>query len=145
MPSSDEPHVIIKEHIIPRMESIERSQEELRQTYTAMQNQMDAVTNQMKAMELSNNDIKNTVVGYGQTHSMLIKTAMDSLVQINASNTQIVREVQTTKDKIEGNVQVAKLGTKEKVIVSLVGLISAPSVLLGLGKAGGFIIDMFSK
>ena len=140
MPSSEEPHAII-EKIIPRMEEIEKNQEILRQSYLSLENRMDAVTNQMKAMELSNNDIKNTVVGYGQTHSMLIKTAMDSLVQINASNTQIVREVQTTKDKIEGNVQVARLGTKEKVLVSVVGLISAPSMIAGLGKAGSFVID----
>ena len=131
---------VIHEEIIPRIERLEEGQKEITI-------QMGALTNQMKAMELSNNDIKQTVTGFGQTHSMLLKSAMDSLVQINSQNAQIVREVQTTKDKVVGEIQqsesevkIAKLGTKEKVIVAA---LATPGIFTFIPKASDFIINIF--
>ena len=135
---------VIHENILPRLKLLEDEQK-------AIGIKIEALTNQMKAMELSNNDIKQTVVGYGQTHSMLIKSAMDSLVQINAQNAQIVREVQTTKDRVvgeiqqtqeksEGEVKIAKLGMKEKVIVAV--LAAAGACLPYIPKAYTFIIEL---
>ena len=143
MPSSEEPHVIIHEHIIPRMETIERNQEELRQSYIAMQNQMDTVTNQMKAMELSNNEIKQTVVAYGQTHSMLLTKSMESQIETVKSLSSVFHEVQSAKEetsqvkeKIEAEKVVAKLNIGEKIFVAAVG---SPGILLGLQ----YIINKF--
>lgn len=134
---------IIHDNILPRLELLEQEQK-------AIKLEMGVLANQMKAVELSNNDIKQTVVGYGQTHSMLLKSAMDSMVQINNQNAQIVREVQTTKDKVMGGIQksrdqsdgslkLARLGMKEKVILAVI----ATPGLLGLPKAFTFIIDLF--
>lgn len=141
----------INENIIPRIEILEREQ----QAITA---QMGILANQMKAIELSNNDVKQTVVGYGQTHSMLLKSAMDSMVQINAQNAQIVREVQTTtkevqttKAKVDGQIQqtklqnegevtVAKLGAREKTLVAVLAI---PGFFSFVPKAYTFIIDLF--
>lgn len=137
-----ENRAIIHEDILPRLQMLEDEQK-------TIMIRMEALTNQMKAMELSNNDIKQTVVGYGQTHSMLLKSAMDSMVQINNQNAQIVREVQTTKDKVLGGIQesrdqsdgdlkIARLGMKEKVILAVL----ATPGLLGLPKAFTYIIDL---
>lgn len=131
--------IVIHEEILPRIQKLEEGQEDFRQFKAEVTNEMERMYNQMRAMELSNNDIKQTVVGYGQTHSMLLTKAMESIVSINSTNGQIVREVQTTKDKIDGNVQVAKLGMKEKVIV---GLLATPGILAGVEKAWGFIINL---
>ena len=111
---------------------------------------MEKTNNQMRAMELSNNEIKQTVVGYGQTHSLLLTKSMESQVETIRSISSVFQEVKSAKEqtsqvkeKIEGNIQVARLGTKEKVIVAIVGLLTAPSALAGLGKAGSFIINFF--
>ena len=128
MPSSEEPHAIIHEHILPRMETIEKNQEELRQSYISMENRMDTITNQMKAMELSNNDLKQTVVGYGQSHSMLLTKSMESQLETVKSLSSVFAEVKSAKEqtsqvkeKIEAEKVVAKLGMKEKVYVALAG------------------------
>ena len=143
MPSVEhENKAIIHEEILPRIAKLEEGQEDFRQFKAEMTNELEKMNNQMRAMELSNNDIKQTVVGYGQTHSMLLTKAMESIVAINSQSGQIVREVQTTKDKIDGNVQVAKLGMKEKVIV---GLLATPGLIAGLKSVWGFIIDFINR
>jgi len=137
MPSSEkDSHAIIHEHIIPRVERIEKNQEELQQSYSSMQNQMDMMTNQMKAMELSNNDLKQTVVGYGQSHSMLLTKSMESQIETVKSLSSVFHEVQSAKEqtsqvkeKIDAEKLVAKLSTREKIFVTLA---SSPGVLLGI-------------
>lgn len=134
----------IHEDILPRIKLLEDEQK-------AINIEMKAFANQMKAMELSNNDIKQTVVGYGQTHSMLLTKAMESMVSINSQNAQIVREVQTTKDKVDGqtkqiekqndgDVKVAKWGMFEKVLVAALAI---PGLFSFVPKAYAFIINLF--
>lgn len=134
----------IHEDILPRIKLLEDEQK-------AINIEMKAFANQMKAMELSNNDIKQTVVGYGQTHSMLLTKAMESMVSINSQNAQIVREVQTTKDKVDGQTKqiekqsesefkLANLGAKEKVILAV---LTIPGLFSYIPKAYTFIINLF--
>ena len=137
------------EEILSRIQKLEDGQESLEQFKAEMIHDMaklfkelEGTNGQMRALEIANNDIKQTVVGYGQTHSMLLTKAMESIVAINSQSGQIVREVQTTKDKIDGNVQVAKLGMKEKVIV---GLLATPGLIAGLKSAWSFIINFINR
>ena len=136
MPSPDEPHAIIHEKILPRMDLIEKKQEQLHQSYIAMENRMDTITNQMKAMELSNNDLKQTVVGYGQSHSMLLTKSMESQIETVKSLSSVFQEVKSAKEqtsqvkeKIEAEKVVAKLSVWEKIFVAVIG---SPGILLGL-------------
>lgn len=144
MPSSEkDSHAIIHEHIIPRVEKIEKTQEELQQALGGLQNQMDMMVTQVKSMEisnqemkLSNNDLKQTVVGYGQAHSMLLAKSMESQVEVIKNISTVFSEVKSAKEqtnqvkeKIETEKLVAKLSNREKIFVAMA---SSPGVLLGI-------------
>ena len=151
MPSIEQDNrTLIHDDILPRLQKLEEGQTEIVKDMERIFKEMEKTNNQMRAMELSNNDIKQTVVGYGQTHSLLLTKSMESQVETIRSISSVFQEVKSAKEqtsqvkeKIEGNIQVARLGTKEKVIVAIVGLLTAPSALAGLGKAGSFIINFF--
>ena len=151
MPSIEQDNrTLIHDDILPRLQKLEEGQTEIVKDMERIFKEMEKTNNQMRAMELSNNEIKQTVVGYGQTHSLLLTKSMESQVETIRSISSVFQEVKSAKEqtsqvkeKIEGNIQVARLGTKEKVIVAIVGLLTAPSALAGLGKAGSFIINFF--
>lgn len=135
---------IIHEDIIPRIKLLEDEQK-------VILTQIGVLANQMKALELSNNDVKQTVVGFGQTHSMLLTKAMESIVTINTAQTQLTREVQTTKEKVVGEIQqtqskadsevaVARLSMKEKIFIAV---IATPTIFTHIPTAYTFIKDMF--
>ena len=150
MPSIEQDNrTLIHDDILPRLQKLEEGQTEIVKDMERIFKEMEKTNNQMRAMELSNNEIKQTVVGYGQTHSLLLTKSMESQVETIRNISSVFQEVQRTKEqtsqvkeKIDGNVQVAKLGMKEKVIV---GLLATPGLIAGLKSAWSFIINFINR
>jgi Holliday junction resolvasome RuvABC endonuclease subunit len=129
---------IINDNIIPRLNTLEQGQLTLeqgqialeqgqialRQSQEANQLQLSAFKMELESFRLSQQDLKNTVVESGST-----------LKEQNRELLKHVLKMDETKHKTSEKLTLKRLGTKEKVWLSILGGGGLVSGLIGLGVA----------
>jgi hypothetical protein len=101
---------LIKDDIIPRIGALEQGQISLKQQQETDRLQLKAFENQLQSFKLSQEELKQTVVRYGDKQEKQSEKLLEHVLVMNQ-----------TQQKSTEKVTMKKLNTKEKVLLSVLG------------------------